>query len=138
MRFLFFSFAIAIICLPASSQPVKQMPASTNVRSAQYPQILDDHRVVFRVKAPEAQRVQIDLGKKYEMVKDTGGYWLVTTDSISEGFHYYSLLVDGVPVADPSSETFYGMGRMASGIEIPFCGRELLCYEKCAARRCTD
>ena len=49
-------------------------------------------------------------------------YWKVTTDSISEGFHYYSLLIDGVAVADPASETFYGMGRMASGIEIPFAG----------------
>lgn len=25
-------------------------------------------------------------------------------------------------VADPASESFYGMGRMASGIEIPFAG----------------
>jgi len=35
------------------------------------------------------------------------------------GFHYYSLLIDGVPLVDPSSQTFYGMGRMASGIDIP-------------------
>lgn len=94
--------------------------ATTNVRSALYPQILPDNRVKFRIKAPEAQRVQIDLGKKYEMARDTGGYWIATTDSISEGFHYYSLLIDGVALADPASETFYGMGRMASGIEIPF------------------
>jgi len=94
--------------------------AETNIRTAQYPQILPGNRVVFRVKAPGAQKVQIDLGKKYEMAKDTGGYWAVTTDSISKGFHYYSLLIDGVALADPASETFYGMGRMASGIEIPY------------------
>ncbi|MEJ8843353.1 alpha/beta hydrolase-fold protein [Lacibacter sp. H375] len=96
--------------------------AATNIRSAKYPQVLPDSRVMFRIKAPDAQKVQIDLGKKYDMQKDTGGYWIVTTDSISEGFHYYSLLIDGVAVADPASETFYGMGRMASGIEIPFKG----------------
>lgn len=96
--------------------------AATNIRSAKYPQILPDSRVLFRIKAPDAQKVQIDLGKKYDLQKDTGGYWIVTTDSISEGFHYYSLLIDGVAVADPASETFYGMGRMASGIEIPFRG----------------
>ncbi|MCB9281313.1 MAG: esterase [Lewinellaceae bacterium] len=95
-------------------------PAITNVRRAQYPQILPDNRVVFRLKAPEAQKVQVDLGKKYDLVKDTSGYWSVTTDTISRGFHYYSLLIDGVPLADPASETFYGMGRMASGIEIPY------------------
>ena len=94
----------------------------TNIRSAQYPQVLPDNRVVFRLKAPQAQKVQIDLGKKYEMVKDTGGFWNVTTDSIGKGFHYYSLLIDGVAVVDPASETFYGMGRMASGIEIPYRG----------------
>lgn len=105
-----------------SKYTVLGTPASTNVRSARYPQILPDNRVVFRMKAPEAQKLQIDLGKKYDMAKDTGGFWQVTTDSISEGFHYYSLLIDGVPVADPASETFYGMGRMASGIEIPFVG----------------
>ncbi len=96
--------------------------AATNIRSAKYPQILPDSRVLFRIKAPDAQKVQIDLGKKYDLHKDTGGYWIITTDSITEGFHYYSLLIDGVAVADPASETFYGMGRMASGIEIPFKG----------------
>lgn len=98
------------------------LPASTNVRNAKYPQIMPDHRVLFRVKAPEAQRVQVDLVRKYDLRKDTAGYWTGMTDSVSEGFHYYSLLIDGVALADPASETFYGMGRMASGIEIPFAG----------------
>jgi enterochelin esterase-like enzyme len=105
-----------------SKYPVVGAPASTNVRGADYPQILADHRVIFKTKAPDAQKVQIDLGKKYDMVKDADGYWNVTTDSIGEGFHYYSLIIDGVAVADPASETFYGMGREASGIEIPFTG----------------
>src|SRR5699024_197393 len=83
--------------------------AATNVRSASYPQVLPDNRVIFRVNAPEAQKVQIDLGKKYDMTKDNDGVWTVTTDSISRGFHYYSLVIDGVAVADPASETFYGM-----------------------------
>lgn len=95
-------------------------PASSNVRNSQYPQILPDNRVIFRIKAPDAQKVQIDLGKKYDLEKDDEGFWTVTTDVISRGFHYYSLLIDGVAVADPASETFYGMGRMASGIEIPY------------------
>ncbi len=94
-------------------------PAETNARNAKYPQILPDNRVVFRVKAPDAKKIQVDLGKKYDMVKDTNGFWTATTDSISRGFHYYSLLIDGVAIADPASEAFYGMGRMASGIEIP-------------------
>lgn len=105
-----------------SKYPVVGAPAATNVRNAAYPQITPDSRVTFNIKAPDAKKVQIDLGKKYDLIKDTAGYWKVTTDSISEGFHYYSLLIDGLAVADPASETFYGMGRMASGIEIPFSG----------------
>jgi len=97
-------------------------PSETNVRSAKYPQILPDGHAVFRIKAPEAQKVQLDFGKKYDMVKNSEGIWEVTTDSLNEGFHYYSLIIDGVAVADPSSETFYGMGRMASGFEVPFKG----------------
>ncbi len=99
-------------------------PAPTNVRGAKYPQIMPDNSVKFRIKAPDAQKVQIDLGKKYDLVKDAEGFWETTTDTISEGFHYYSLLIDGVAVADPASETFYGMGRMASGIEIPIRGEQ--------------
>lgn len=105
-----------------SKYPVAGAPAASNVRNAAYPQILPDNRVIFSVKAPDAKKVQVDLGKKYDMVKDEEGNWKTTTDSIGEGFHYYSLIIDGLAVADPGSQTFYGMSRMASGIEIPFAG----------------
>lgn len=97
-------------------------PAPSNMRNARFPQVLPDSRAVFRVRAPEAAKVQLDLAKKYDMVKNSEGVWEVTTDSLTEGFHYYSLIIDGATVADPASETFYGMGRMASGIEVPFKG----------------
>ena len=109
---------------PASLVKISNVgrPAETNVRSARYPQILPDGHAVFRIKAPEALKVQLDLGKKYDMLKGNDGVWEVTTDSLSEGIHYYSLIIDGVSVADPGSETFYGMSRMASGFEVPFKG----------------
>ncbi len=97
-------------------------PASTNVRGSRYPQILSDGRAIFRIKAPEAQKVQLDLHRKYDMAKNSEGVWEVITDSLTEGFHYYSLIIDGVSVCDPASEAFYGMGLMASGIEVPFKG----------------
>jgi enterochelin esterase-like enzyme len=97
-------------------------PAETNIRSAEYPKLHPDGTATFKIKAPETDKIQLDLGQKYEMDKTEEGVWQVTTDSLSEGFHYYSLIIDGMPVADPASETFYGMGRMASGIEVPFKG----------------
>lgn len=65
-------------------------PAVTNIRNTQYPQILHDGRVMFKIKAPEAQKVQIDLGKKYDLKKDLDGFWTGTTDPQSRSFHYYS------------------------------------------------
>lgn len=94
--------------------------AESNVRNAQYPRLLPDNRAVFRVKAPEAQKVQIDLGRKYDMTREADGTWTCTTDPLSEGFHYYFLIVDGVKVADPASESFYGCSMMSSGIEVPY------------------
>jgi len=95
------------------------VPASTNVTNARYPRILPDNRVIFQVTAPQATSVQIDLQKKYDLAKNGSGAWRVVTDPIEPGFHYYSLIIDGGIVADPASESFYGMGRMASGIDIP-------------------
>ncbi|HEX8235255.1 MAG TPA: alpha/beta hydrolase-fold protein [Abditibacteriaceae bacterium] len=94
-------------------------PASTNVRGAEYPRIGSDLRVSFRVKAPDAQKVQFDLGKIYDAVRDAEGFWTVTTEPQVPGFHYYWLIINGVQVNDPASETFYGWGKQASGIEIP-------------------
>nr|WP_245872045.1 sialate O-acetylesterase [Dysgonomonas massiliensis] len=103
---------------------VVAIPATTNVPNASFPAILQDKRVKFRIIAPEAKQVQVDLGKKYDMQRSAEGVWTCTTEPLGPGFHYYSILIDGVAVADPASETFYGMGRMASGIEIPFDGDE--------------
>lgn len=96
----------------------------TNVPGAEYPQVMPDHSVAFKIEAPEAKEVQIDLGGQIDLQKDEDGFWTGRTDPLSGGFHYYSLLIDGVAVADPASESFYGMGRMASGIEIPYPGRD--------------
>lgn len=79
-----------------SKYTVLGAPTSTNMRTARYPQVFPDSRVVFRMKAPETQQFQIDRGRKYEMTKVTAGFWQVITDSIGAGFHYYSLLIDGV------------------------------------------
>src|SRR5699024_6415324 len=64
-------------------------------------------------------QVEVPPGTTYNMQKGTNGTWTVTTDPQVPGFHYYSLIIDGVPVADPASKAFYGMGRWASGIDIP-------------------
>jgi enterochelin esterase-like enzyme len=111
------SLAGAVI-ISAQNTP-EGVPATTNITNARYPRILPDSRVVFQVTAPQAKTVQIDLHKKYDLKKNEAGIWTITTDPQGPGFHYYSLIIDGVVAADPASESFYGMSRMASGIEVP-------------------
>jgi enterochelin esterase-like enzyme len=91
----------------------------TNIGNNDYPQITPDLRVVFRVNAPHAQKLQVSLGKIYDLSRDEKGMWTGTTEPQDPGFHYYSLMVDSVSVADPASDSFFGTGKMSSGIEIP-------------------
>lgn len=101
-------------------------PASSNVRGAEYPRVHPDARVTFRLKAPAAQKVQLQpggadngLGKgPFEMTRGADGVWSVTIPPAVPGFHYYWFLVDGVAVNDPGSETYFGWGKQSSGVEV--------------------
>lgn len=121
MKKLLFIFSLVFAFHSATAQPAQTgVPAQTNVPEMKYPCVDGSSRATFKIKAPEAHNVQVDIcGKKWPMEKDAEGIWSVTTEPLVVGFHYYFLLIDGVPVADPSSETFFGCGKMASGIEIP-------------------
>lgn len=118
---LFLTLVILMASIHAFAiNPVDAVPASTNVPEAAYPCVDQDSRATFKIFAPDAKDVKVDIcGKKYDMARNDKGEWMVTTDPLVKGFHYYFLLIDGVSVNDPASETFYGCGRMASGIEIP-------------------
>jgi enterochelin esterase-like enzyme len=95
-------------------------PASSNQPGKQYPQVNSEGRVRASILAPEAQKVQLDIGgKKYDLTKDEKGVWTGESLPQDEGFHYYQLNIDGASVPDPGSLYFYGAGRWGSGIEIP-------------------
>ncbi len=104
------------------TDPPDSQPAASNVRGARYPRITSDLRAIFQVKAPDAQKVQLQMGKVFDMVKGENGIWTYTTEPLVPGFHYYFLIIDGVTVSDPASESFFGWGKMSSGIEVPESG----------------
>jgi len=98
-------------------------PATTNVPGAEYPRIDAQRRVEFKIKAPDAKSVAVSLGgPSVPLTKGDDGTWTGTTEPIVVGFHYYSLIIDGVAVNDPGSHTFYGTGKDSSGIDIPEVG----------------
>lgn len=95
-------------------------PALNNVPGNDYPRLDKERRAYFRLSAPHAGRVEIDIcGKKYPMTRDAQGVWTGHTDPLVVGFHYYFLLVDGVSIVDPAVYTYFGCCRMSGGIEVP-------------------
>ena len=119
--------AFAAVLTSCKEKPIiglitEPTPASSNLPGKEYPRINPDLSVTFQVNAPRAESVQLDLGHVYEMTKNADGIWEVTSDPQVPGFHYYSIIVDGMRLADPSSQLFYGTGKMSSAIEIPEVG----------------
>ncbi len=96
-------------------------PSATNVWGADYPRIDSAGRVEVRVKAPDATKVKLNFwsGPKIDMVKQSDGFWTMTTPPLVPGFHYYTLIIDGADVSDPSTHAFFGGGRPVSGVEVP-------------------
>ncbi len=96
-------------------------PATTNVWGAEYPRVDDRGRVQVRVKAPEATKVKLNFwsGPKIDMEKQPDGHWMVTTEPLVPGLHYYTVNIDGADVSDPNSHAFFGGTRHASAVEIP-------------------
>lgn len=103
---------------PAVKEDFK--PSSVNQPGKQFPQVNSEGRVRTSVSAPEALKVQLDIGGvKYDLKKDEKGIWTGESAPQDIGFHYYQLNIDGASVPDPGSLYFYGAGRWGSGIEIP-------------------
>ncbi|MES1260720.1 MAG: alpha/beta hydrolase-fold protein [Acidobacteriota bacterium] len=109
----------ALACVICRAEPDCR-PSALNVPEAKYPCVYSDNRVMFRIQAPEAQKVSIRLGgQDFNMTRAADGIWTVTTSPLVVGFHYYTVHVDGAVVADPWARTYFGGGWFNSGIEIP-------------------
>jgi enterochelin esterase-like enzyme len=53
------------------------------------------------------------------LTKGDDGAWTGTTGPFDEGFHYYTMRIDGATVNDPGTLSFYGSSAWQSGIEVP-------------------
>jgi enterochelin esterase family protein len=123
MKFMMIPILIAA-SLCSAQNPSGFEPASTNVWGAQYPRVDASGRAEFRVKAPDAAKVQVNFwgNPKIDMVKQPDGFWTATTGPLVPGFHYYTLLIDGAEFSDPGSHSYFGGGKDASAIELPDAG----------------
>jgi hypothetical protein len=105
--------ASACVCIGADAwgqPPTDCKPSSLNIPGAPYPCVYPDNRVMFRVAAPDAEKVRVRIGSGFDMTKGPDGLWYATTTPQVIGFHYYTLSIDGAVMADPSTRTFFGSG----------------------------
>src|SRR5436190_5332601 len=87
-------FAVILFFISISVGYAQNIRPTSNIGNNEYPQVTSDLRIVFRVNAPHAQKVQISLGKMYDLTRDEKGLWSGTTEPQDPGFHYYSLVID--------------------------------------------
>jgi enterochelin esterase family protein len=121
MKPLLFALAAgaAVSGTAAAQPPADCKPSALNIPGAPYPCVLPDNRVMFRVAAPDAQKVRVRVGAGFDMAKAADGLWHVTTAPQVIGFHYYTIQIDGAVVADPATRSFFGGGWWNSAIEVP-------------------
>ena len=103
-----------------AAEPVNDWkPAPSNQQGREYPQYNSEGRVKFRINAPKATSVGTSFRESSEFKKGEDGAWYGYTRLLDEGFHYYTINIDGADVPDPNSMFFYGSSRWGSAVEIP-------------------
>jgi enterochelin esterase family protein len=72
------------------------------------PELLSDHRIVFRILAPKAETVGLQAGdvpalarSSPQFVKGENGVWEATVGPVEPGAYRYRFMVNGVAVMDP-------------------------------------
>ena len=100
--------------------PADAVTVENAIPGNEFPKIDKERRAYFRIEAPQARKVVVDIcSKKYDMEPDGKGGFMAVTDPLPVGFHYYFMNIDGVNFIDPASETYFGCNREAGGLEVP-------------------
>ncbi|HXJ57063.1 MAG TPA: alpha/beta hydrolase-fold protein [Verrucomicrobiae bacterium] len=108
------------LCAADTNAPANDWkPCPSNQAGKQYPQYNSEGRLKFRIVAPEAKSVACTFRDSSEFSKGDDGAWYGNTRPLDEGFHYYSIKIDGAEVPDPNSRYYFGSSRWGSAVEIP-------------------
>ncbi|MDO4194760.1 MAG: endo-1,4-beta-xylanase [Prevotellaceae bacterium] len=101
------------------------VPTATCQPRQEWPKVNSQGYVRFRIEAPHAKYVLCSAGwgggmKGTVLRKQEDGSWMGTTlIPEDEGFHYYTVHIDGAMVLDPGTNSYYGGSKWMSGVEVP-------------------
>jgi len=99
-------FALALLAPRLLAQTPAPAPPPPRPKPVLSPEIADDHHVTFRVKAPQAQAVELRgqwTKDKLALAKNEEGVWSLTTGPVEAGVWEYSVIVDGLTMIDPAN-----------------------------------
>jgi enterochelin esterase-like enzyme len=103
---------------PPAAAPVPAPAARGGGRGAppvKSPEIAPDHRVTFRVRAPNAKDVTVAIGStRLSMQKDDQSVWTATSDALAPDYYAYTFVVDGTTMNDPANrrlQTSFGSAQ---------------------------
>jgi enterochelin esterase-like enzyme len=101
-----FFFVIPLLACLAASQDKKAEPAPPPAPIIS-PDVHADRSVTFRLQAPHAKQVKLDLegADPLEMQKDDQGVWTVTSTPLAPDYYGYSFSIDGVRSLDASNSS---------------------------------
>ena len=120
------AFAAALLCAAtAAAQPPRREPTPNDTLKS--PEVLPDHRVVFRIYAPKASEVSVSgdwiaqgRGTGGNLAKDDKGVWSITVGPLVPDFYSYALTVDGVRTIDPKNALIkQGVTSLDNMFEVP-------------------
>lgn len=117
MKHSFTSACLGLLVVAhALAQPARLAPVVS-------PVINPDRTVTFRLRAPDAAKVELSgqfLPANQPLRKDESGVWSATVGPVAPDLYPYNFVVDGVGVADPGNQyVFPNEGFKASLLDIP-------------------
>ena len=104
MRFDRFHSAILCLSLVACvNSPLKAQQRQVIIS----PEVQKDRRVTFRLRAPNAKSVAVNLQGTHSMTKNDEGLWSVTIGPLKPEIYDYDFTVDGLHIVDPSNDWLF-------------------------------
>ena len=96
------ALSVTLASATGAAQEVGARRGGTGVTS---PEVAQDRRVTFRLRAPEAKAVTVsgDFGNDVDMRRSADGIWTASVGPLDPEMYVYSFTVDGVRLTDPSN-----------------------------------
>ena len=89
----------------AATAAVFAQPPTPSPQPVLSPEVRADRTVTFRLRAPNAQKVELAMegAPRKAMAKGDDGIWTLTTDPLTPDIYGYSYSIDGTGFVDPSN-----------------------------------